>query len=170
MTLSSDRPFATFTEWKRMQFLINKLEPNQIKEFDVLSNTIGATIIWPNNRINGAHTINAERGLNSKIADRMDITLECIRLYYLDKPSPLFETFKRYKDFFDLFVDFRGYVDFFLFQDFVSDDYKTVKIAPPFDNFKSSPVPHDVDEYVKYMNFTIGLIDLRNNRINKLIC
>jgi hypothetical protein len=59
-------------------------------------------------------TINQYRGFNRKINDRIDLTLECIRLYYEGKVSPLYETFFVYDDFFKLFVDFKGYVDFFL--------------------------------------------------------
>ena len=62
-------------------------------------------------------TINGERGWNKRIVDRFDLTLECIRRYYLDIESPLKETLERYKSFFLLFEDFRHYVEFFFLQD-----------------------------------------------------
>ncbi len=43
---------------------------------------------------------------------RFDLTLECIRRHYLDEPSPLSDTLAWYADFFGLFGDFAGYVDF----------------------------------------------------------
>ena len=46
-----------------------------------------------------------------------DLTLECIRLFYENKESPLSFVFQRYIEFFNLFCDFKGYVDFFLLQD-----------------------------------------------------
>jgi hypothetical protein len=59
-------------------------------------------------------TINGARGFHPKIKDRFDLTVECIRRHYVDDPSPLSDTLARYEDFFGLFGDFRGYVDFFL--------------------------------------------------------
>lgn len=47
-------------------------------------------------------------------ADRFDLTLECIRRHYLGQRSPLGETLARYRDFFALFEDFSGYVEFFM--------------------------------------------------------
>ena len=46
-------------------------------------------MVFPGNRIDGKYTINVARGLNKKIADRMDLTLECIRRHYLGEDSPL---------------------------------------------------------------------------------
>ena len=77
------------------------------------------------NRIDRKWTINQARGCLRRISDRLDLTLECIRRHYLglDDPSRLGETLKLYSDFFALFESFRGYVDFFLLQDLVTDDY-----------------------------------------------
>jgi hypothetical protein len=164
-SLSSDRAVATFSTWKRLEHIISKLPKDKFTSFINLTDTIGGITIWPSNRIEGNQTINGARGFNSLICDRLDLTIECIRRYYLDKESPLYDTFKRYDDFFRLFENFKGYIDFFLFQDWVSDDYTSVKIAPPFDNFESTPVPKSVEEYIEYMNFIEGLIKARNKRI-----
>lgn len=51
---------------------------------------------------------------------------------------------------------------------FLSKDYDSVKIATPFDNFKSVPVPETLDEYLLYLDFTEGLIKARNKTIEKL--
>ena len=47
-------------------------------------------------------TINGARGVNHKIQDRFDLTLECIRRFYLNEFSPLKDTLNRYKTFFKL--------------------------------------------------------------------
>ena len=62
------------------------------------------------------------------ICDRIDYTLECIRLFYLDKnaDSPLKSCLNRYNFFFDLFGSFENYVKFFLLDDLVTKDYKQV--------------------------------------------
>ena len=59
----------------------------------------------------------------------------------------------------------KGYIDFFLLQDYVTEDYLSVKIAEPFDDFRSTPIPKTVDEYLSYMNTTSESIKLRNQRI-----
>lgn len=166
LLLSSDRAVATFAKWKRLEHIIVQIPPSELEEFVNLTDTIGGILIWPSSQVDGMSTINAERGFNRLICDRLDITIECIRLYYDGQNSPLLETFKRYKSFFDLFVNFQGYIDFFLLQDYVTDDCKSVFIAPPYNGFKSAPIPKTVDEYSEYMNQTIKIIRARNSRIN----
>lgn len=166
--ISSDRAVPTFTRWEKMKHITSQIPKNKLDYFNYITDTIGGIVIWPAKKIDNKLTINGARGLNRLISDRLDLTLECIRRYYLDQDSPLYDTLKRYDNFFILFEDFKGYIDFFLFQDFVSNDYKSVKIAPPFDNFKSIPVPSTVDEYIKYMEYTTELVISRNNRINSV--
>ena len=163
--LSSDRAVPTFSKWEKLKHIILQIPKDKLEYFQNITETIGGIVIWPSNRIGDNQTINGARGFNSKISDRLDLTLECIRRYYLNQESPLYETLKRYDNFFNLFEDFKGYVDSFLFQDAVSSDYTSVKIAPPFDNFQSSPVPNTVEEYKQYMDFTQDLVKARNERI-----
>lgn len=169
LVLSSDRAVATFSSWKRLQHIIEQVPRDRLEQFIDTTETIGGIIIWPSQRINGKSTINGERGFNRRICDRLDLTVECIRRYYQHEDSPLYETLKRYSSFFDLFEDFKGYVDFFLLQDFISSDYSSSVVAPPFDNFQSSPVPRTVDEYIAYMNKTTELIKARDLRITEYV-
>ncbi len=122
-------------------------------------------MIFPANRIDGKHTINVMRGFTRQIADRFDLTLECIRRYYLGFPSPLGETLARYGTFFSLFKDFRGYVDFFLLQDLTTDDFSSVRFFMPFDNFTTPSVPRNRDEYEDYRRRSIDFVTARNRRI-----
>lgn len=83
--------------------------------------TMGSAMIWPV-RTTDYWTMNRARGARLVIADRMDLTLECIRRNYTGEPgSPLAEVTTAYKDFFELFGQreqgFKGFVDFFHFQD-----------------------------------------------------
>lgn len=167
MYLASDRAVNTFSRWARLAHIIEQIDAEKIRHFQYVTETIGAIMIWPSSKIDGKSTINSERGFNRKISDRLDLTIECIRLYYLGQTSPLYDTFSRYADFFELFGDFRGYVDFFLLQDFVSSDYMSVKIAPPFDGFASMPVPANAEEYYEYMKSTIQLVTARNKRLDR---
>jgi hypothetical protein len=165
--LSSDRAIPSFSKWKKMEHIIKEIPKNRLDDFLNLSNTIGGIVIWPSNRIGKNQTINGARGFNTLISDRLDLTIECIRRYYLNERSPLYDTFKRYDDFFRLFEDFKGYIDFFLLQDAVVGDYESVKIAPPFDGFQSVPIPKSVNEYMEYMDHTERFIEDRNRRIEK---
>ena len=50
-----------------------------------IASTFGGYIIFPRNRAGQTGwTINQSRGMNSAIADRFDLTLECIRRHYSD--------------------------------------------------------------------------------------
>ena len=59
-------------------------------------------MIWPSTTVPGAGTINGMRGLNLKIADRFDLTLECVRRHYGGGESPLSAVLKANAAFFDL--------------------------------------------------------------------
>ena len=167
--LSSDRATSvTFAKSKQVLKIVSRLPTNQLDMFARTSDSIGGIVIWPAKRIGGL-TINQARGFGKTgrmLADRLDLTVECIRKYYSSESSPLDEVFERYDNFFRLFVDFRGWIDFFLLQDMVSDDYSSVKIAPPFNGFDGSPVPANTSEYALYMEHTLDLLNKRNMRIN----
>ena len=167
--LSSDWGAVTLSGRRTVKEYSSELDITSIQNFQKATIVIGARVVWPSNRIDGANTINGAKGMNYFIADRLDLTIECIRRYYLGETSPLYETLKRYDDFFQLFTDFRGYIDFFLLQDYVMEDYRIVKIAKPFDNFNSTPIPKTVDEYLSYMNATSRLIQLRGQRIDSYV-
>lgn len=132
--------------------------------FERASYTIGGMLIFPSNRVDGKQTINQLRGTNAQIKDRFDLTLESIRRYYCGEPSPLTDTVAAYPAFFALFEDFRGYVDYFLLQDLVNDDYTAIRFCLPFDGFKRSPLPAKMDEYAAYRSASLAFIDARNNR------
>lgn len=125
-------------------------------------------MLFPGNVVGGKQTINGARGFHRRIADRMDLTLECIRRQYLGEASPLASTLARYADFFGLFEDFRGYVDFFLLNDLVDDDYSTIRFFIPFDNFKTPAAPRNVDTYWEYRRLSIDFVEGRNRRIDCL--
>jgi len=106
-------------------------------------------------------------GFHPRIKDRFDLTVECVRRHYLDEPSPLSDTLARYADFFALFGDFRGYADFFLLKDMVTDDYSAVRFFMPFEDFTAAPLPASVDVYEAYMQLAVEFIEARNRRIDE---
>lgn len=163
---SSDSIIHSFSKWQRYQHIIRQVSQEDIESFVHLSYTIGGMLIFPRNRVNGQHTINQARGVNPLICDRFDLTLECIRKYYLNEGSPLFECLCRYRSFFDLFVDFKGYVDFFLLQDMVSKDYSKVQFFHPFEEFIENPLPPTTEAYMMYRDKAMRFVQARNERID----
>ncbi|TFD47152.1 hypothetical protein E3T33_03765 [Cryobacterium sp. TMT1-2-1] len=163
--LASDTIIHTFASWIRMADIIAQVDAEDRAAFHRIGRTIGGTIVFPGNRIDGKPTINGARGMHPRIRDRFDLTLECIRRHYEGAPSPLAETLLRYADFFRLFEDFRGYVDFFFLQDLVSDDYSAVEFFTPFDNFTTPALPGILAAYEHYRAQTVGFVQARNGRI-----
>ncbi|MEN4007384.1 MAG: hypothetical protein PQ964_08535 [Methanobacteriaceae archaeon] len=165
--MGSDAITHSYKNHKRKNWIIKQISEEVDELFDAGS-TIGAYIIFPNNRINRNHTINQARGVNSLIDDRFDLTLECIRLFYLGQKSPLYDTLLKYKNFFDLFDNFINYIRFFLLEDML-DENKKIKFYLPFDNFKSPPTFSDTNEYLLYKKRVINFIRSRNKRIENYI-
>jgi hypothetical protein len=161
-SLSSDAVIPTY-KWARH---IKELIPDEeLKAFNVAGYTIGGMMLFPGNSVDRQWTINQARGCTKRIGDRFDLTLECIRRHYDGGESPMTGVLARYARFFDLFANFRGYVEFFLLQDLVSTDIAEVKIAVPYDNFMGSPIPADASEYNAYKGASIAFIEARNRRI-----
>lgn len=166
---SSDSISHSFSKWEKYQHIIKEVSSKEIEDFVTKGSTVGGYIIFPKNKINGCQNINMARGSNQKIKDRIDLTLECIKRYYENQNSPLSKCFDNYTFFFDMFVDFKGYVDFFLLNDLVTDDYKEIKFLHPFIEFGDGNVlPKTVDEYLEYKKRTMTFIDNRNKRIDKI--
>jgi hypothetical protein len=164
--LSSDSITHSYIGVKRMNSITKLVSDVDRDKILKTFYTIGGFIIFPSNKIDNKQTINGSRGFNSRIVDRFDLTLECIRRFYLGIESPLYETFSRYKDFFQLFDDFQGYAEFFLLQDIVTDDFSEVKFFLPFDDsFPSQPLPKDLNDYLIYIKNTNNFVVNRGNRM-----
>lgn len=167
--LSSDSIIASYSRVKdkMIQNIVRQVAQPKVESFRNIGYTIGGMLIFPSNRIDRKPTINGARGLNAKIKDRFDLTLECIRRYYRNEDSPLKETFDRYDGFFRLFDSFSGYLDFFLLQDLVDKDSLSIKYFLPFDDFKSSPLPSSNEEYLEYRRRNLVFIEARNHRVRE---
>jgi hypothetical protein len=163
--LSSDAVIPTLR--KKLARII-AIPEEEVEEFNRIGYTIGGMMIWPSNKVDGAMTINGARGFDRSIADRFDLTLECIRRYYLGEPNPtgvLSPALARYPEFFELFGDFAGFVDFFLLQDLVDEATSTVKLFTPFEDFTTSPLPGTLQAYLGYRERAIEFVHARNDRI-----
>lgn len=160
-SLSSDSVIPTYSKWLRLKAIIEQIPEHETEAFIAIGYTIGGMMVVPPNQIDRRPTINAERGFNRQISDRFDLTLECVRRHYLSQYSPLTFTLARYADFFELFDDFPGYVNFFLLEDLVNDSLG-VKFFMPFDDFRLPSVPENVDIYREYRRRSVEFVRLRN--------
>lgn len=167
--LSSDAVIPTFSKELRLAHIFDQIPEPEREAFRHLGYTIGGMMVFPGNRVDRKMTINGARGFHPRIKDRFDLTLECIRRHYLDEPSPLSDPLARYADFFGLFGDFAGYVDFFHLQDLVNKDMSTVEFFIPCENFAMSPLPETLAAYLLYRRRATEFIGARNRRIAALV-
>lgn len=163
--LSSDAVIPSFSRARELKHIIAQIPEIETESFLHIGYTIGGMMIFPSNQINRKMTINAQRGCHPRIKDRFDLTLECIRRHYLDEPSPLSDTLARYADFFALFGDFKGYVEFFLLQDLIDEASLEISFSLPFEGFEASPLPGTLVEYLAYRQHAVEFIEARNRRI-----
>lgn len=151
---------------------------------------MGGLILFPGYQVDRAWTINQAKGCTRiLIADRLDLTLECIRLYYelqrdLTDPSaalpdgynrinPLGSVLHRYRSFFDIFPSFDGYIDFWLLDDLVVRDEGGLCVtcllprtsSGPYDFTREVALPVDKDQYCDYLVAADDFVDRRNRRM-----
>ncbi len=174
--LTSDRTMPTWWRWHGTAALRedSSLTRRILAANPVLDN-MGGIIMWPGRRV-GAQTLNQAKGSSqkAKIGDRLDLTLECIRLAYarvLDqRVNPLGPTLDLYWEYFALFGDFTGYVDFWLLQDLLTEDNQRVRFLmegdiPEYDFTSRNPLPATVEEYDEYLRNAQHFVGKRNERM-----
>lgn len=161
--MSSDSISNSYMTNGGMREIVLQAETDAEELFRIGSK-IGGYILFPAYQVDRKVTINAARGMSSKIADRMDLTLEAIRRHYSDDLTPLTETLNRYADFFELFQTFDGYVDFWLLNDLVDENYE-VKYFLPFDNYERNAAPKDLDEYLQLKTASVDFLSSRTARM-----
>jgi hypothetical protein len=171
--LSSDSIVHTYSEWTQPAGLVEAIRQVPVAEitaFYDLACTVGAYLVFPMQvQVDGRwrRSINQSRGFHPQIRDRFDLTLECIRRLYAGTSSPLGDALAWYRNFFDLFGDFHGYVDHFLLNDLVAGDYASVRFWTDFADFGDAPLPmRSVAQYREYMRRSMDFIRARNERID----
>ena len=166
--MNSDSVVHTYRGWTRFGLpeVVRRIDETELAAFETLSFTIGAMMLFPSWTGERHWSINQARGLTARIADRMDLTLECIRRRYAGIASPMTKTLAWYDDFFALFGDLIGFAEFFLLDDLLTPDRANVDFFLPFDDFtRVAAVPVDVAEYRTYMAASMQFVRSRNARI-----
>lgn len=165
--LTSDTAIPDFHKERSLTEVLKNLPDGEFQRFYELTYTIGGMVLFPGKQINRKMTLNGARGLHPRIKDRFDLTVECIRRYYGGKDSPLHETLARYDAFFQLFGTFAGYVEHFLLQDLTTATFDRVAFFAPFQDFDTSAVPQNSEEYRAYCRAASTFIEARNVRIRR---
>ena len=163
--LGSDAITHSYKHQARKKWLTRQI-PAVVQEVFDQGSTMGAYIIFPNKQVNRKNTINQARGVSRFIDDRFDLTLECIRRFYINKSSPLENAISRYDSFFRLFESFEGYVQHFLLDDLLNDR-GGIKFYLPFDEFQSPPEFRGIEDYLCYKEKVLDFINARSGRIEK---
>jgi hypothetical protein len=171
--LSSDTCVPTWlqhwSQWTQGAQIRGELSALERDDFYTVMYQMGGMMLFPGRQVNRQWTLNQARGCTPEIMDRLDLTIECIRLFYEGDTSapgnPLGPTIARYEDFFSLFDDFAGYVDFFLLHDLLTEDRSRVRFFHTFSGFRPYAFPTTVAEYRAYRDNAVQFIRLRNQRM-----
>ncbi len=166
--LSSDTCVPGYGGWTRVEASVRKVPAYKRRSFQRLRYTIGGMLIWPSTTVEGVGTINGMRGFNSRIADRLDLTLECVRLHYAGQASPLARVVDANAAYFELFASFRGFIEFFELQDLADPATGDVRFMLPFTAFDRQGYPMDAHEYKAYLKEARRFLTARNSRIAAL--
>ena len=164
-----------------------KQENNTFKKFIGCylqkSNTVGGFVLFPRH----TSSINSSRGCCSKIRDRFDLTLECIRRayqyrdFYKTDNNPLFGITEEDKSFFKIFGSFEGYAKFFCLDKSWVKDGKVLNLlydkrngnrfSQTLDNwdFNQEPLPQDDDEWWVFYRNIMSRLKERNKQMEYLL-
>jgi hypothetical protein len=167
--MSSDAAIPTWRYWERMAHLIREMPEQDVESFYRVAYQLGGMMMFPRNQVDGLDSLNQAKGKHPLISDRLDLTIECIRLYYAgvddEELNPLGLAIARYSGFFDLFGDFDGYVGFWLLQDMISADGRSVDLFLSSDGFTRPSRPATLDDYAVYREKATAFVEARNRRM-----
>lgn len=182
--LKSDSAIPAWENWTDVQHLLTDTETlldeagrGSIHDLGWRLYDMGGMILFPGEQVDRQWTINQAKGCTKAIADRLDLTLECIRLHYagVHDPigNPLGSVFLRYADFFELFVSFEQFVEFWLLQDLVSTGESGTRVkfmlgrngSGEYDFAEESGLPTCAEEYASYLIAADEFVAARNQRM-----
>ena len=194
--LSSDAAIPAWEQWSEVQSFhaetqhrLQDAGRGTVHDLGWRLYDMGGFVLFPGCQVDGRWTINQAKGCIRSIADRLDLALECIRLYYAflrerteetvslpdgyDRVNPLGSVLHRYRRFFEVFGSFEGYVNFWLLDDLVSEGESGLQVnfllprssSGPYDFSLEAALPVDGDEYCAYLIAADDFVDKRNRRM-----
>lgn len=199
--LSSDAAVPVWERWREVQGFhaevqqrLQALGRGTVHDLGWRLYDMGGMILFSGLQVDRLWTINQAKGCTrARIADRLDLTLECIRLYYefllhraeVEAPlpegyalsNPLGPVLHRYRSFFEMFRSFEGYVDFWMLNDLVVEGDVRPQVAfmlprvssDPYDFTREVALPADADAYCSYLLAADDFVDKRNRRMAQVV-
>lgn len=168
--VSSDTIATTHSNYRRLGAaqMWENLTEDERRTYDRSFYTIGGFIIFPTR----PQSLNQRRGTAGAIADRFDLTLECIRQHYLGQAAnPLSDVLSLDSDYFRLFgtgaQGFATFVEFFHLQDLAAPEsvrWLDGRVDREWD-FDQPPLPQTSDAYRAYLDNVADFVEARNSRI-----
>lgn len=198
--LSSDAAIPVWERWGEVQTfhartdaLVQAEGRGTIHDIGWRLYDMGGFLLFPGYQVGRLWTINQAKGCTrARIADRVDLALECIRLYYellgppsgqqvelpvgYDRINPLGSVLHRYRRFFEQFGTFDGYVGFWLLDDLVVTDSVGPRVRfllpraldMPYDFTRELALPRDEFGYRDYLAAADDFVSRRNHRMARL--
>ena len=166
--MGSDAIFITMRYKKLDNFFRRRILPEspffaeRMKKYLFDAGTIAGEMLWPKHQ----NSMNQARGVNPYIWDRFDLTLKCIKLFYEDPNAfnPLAQCMEADRWFYELFVNFEGFTEFFFLQDFI-DEKGNVKYYFDDGSFRKEPRPKNTEEYWRFIGAQEEICLKRKERI-----
>lgn len=199
--LSSDAAVPVWERWREVQgfraeteHLLQEARGGTIHDLGWRLYDMGGFVLFPGFQVGkNLWTINQAKGCTrQRIADRLDLTLECIRLYYRVMPqhdpleplpaaynriNPLGSVLHRYRSFFEIFGSFDGYVAFWLLDDLVTPTSDGLRVrfhlrgpgaSGDYDFEHERALPTDAGQYLEYLLEADDFVQQRNRRMAAL--
>lgn len=199
--LSSDAAMPVWERWREVQGFHAEAQQRlqahgrgTVHDLGWRLYDMGGMILFPGLQVGGLWTINQAKGCTrARIADRLDLTLECIRLYYeflqhrgtaggplpdgSARSNPLGPVLHRYQRSFEIVRSFEGYVDFWMLNDLVMEADAGPQVAfllprassDPYDFTREVALPADADAYCSYLIAADDFVDKRNRRMARVV-
>lgn len=168
--VSSDTIATTHSNYRRLGAtrLWESLAETERTTYDRSFYTIGGSIIFPTR----PQSLNQRRGSESTIADRFDLTLECIRQHYCGPAdNPLADVLRLDGEYLGLFgageEGFNTFVQFFHLQDLVAEGsvrWLDGHVGRKW-RFDRPALPRTLDAYRNYLDNVSAFVAARNVRI-----
>lgn len=170
--VSSDTIATTHSNYRRLGAaqMWESLTEVERRSYERSFYTIGGFIIFPTR----PQSLNQRRGTAAAIADRFDLTLECIRQHYLGSAeNPLADVLDMDARYFQLFgaghQGFATFVEFFHLQDLATGE--SVRWLDGHTDrewhFGRPPLPQTIDSYRHYLDNVAEFVAARNSRIRE---
>lgn len=196
--LSSDAAVPVWERWREVQgfhaeteHLLQEARGGTIHDLGWRLYDMGGFVLFPGFQVGkNLWTINQAKGCTrQRIADRLDLALECVRLYYAILPkygpqeplpikynriNPLGSVLHRYRSFFEIFGSFENYVAFWLLDDLVTPTADGPRVrfhlrAPgatgEYDFESERALPTAAEQYLTYLLDADDFVERRNRRM-----